>query len=47
MSGYEVERDGRIERMTPAELRDLTREERRELDRTGSVDLHDGREVRR
>lgn len=46
MSEYEIERNGRTERMTTAELRDLTREERRELDRTGSVDLPDGRGVR-
>lgn len=46
MREYERERDGRTERMTSAELRDLTQEERRELDRTGSVDLPDGRGVR-
>ena len=36
---------GRHRRMTTAELRDLSHEERRELDRTGTVVLDDGSEV--
>ena len=38
MSGtYRTDEDGRTERLTAAEVRDLPREDRRELDRTGET----------
>ena len=44
MSTHRTDEDGRTERLTSADLRDMSREDRRELERYGSVET-EGREV--